>query len=806
MSEPKSESRPTRRDVLAAGGAAAGALALAGCGGGDPYALPKPPVPGSEAWAHGEEAWVTSVCGQCPAGCGIKVRVVEGRAVKIEGSPAHPLNRGAIGPKGQAGLQVLYHPDRLRGPVRRDGPRGSGRWKPVGWDEAIGEIAGSLRSLREKGEARGLVVVDGEPRGMVPELWDRFLAAFGSPNHVDHRSATDGGKLLATWYMHGVPELPAYDWQGTRYVIGFGASLFESWCQTIHLMRASSYLRRGIPGRRVKIVQVAPRFSTTAAKADEWIPIEPATYGALALALGHVLVRDSLYDEAFVRDRTFGFEDWTDAAGAKHRGFRDLLMSDYPPEKVAAVTGVRKETIERLAREMAENRPTVALADGGAAAATNGLGTAMAIHALNALLGNLERPGGTLVQRRAPLAPWAPLEPDKAAVAGRAEPRVDGAGTPALPLARSFLQGLPEALLSGKPYPVQALFLYRSNPLFAKPQGRRWREALQKVPLVVSFSPLPDESAAAADFVLPDHTYLERWEVVEPVPSVGWPLLGLRRPAVPPLHDTRATGDVILALARALGPPVAAAFPWESYRDAQVERLEGIRTAGTGSPEGAEMDEFVTKLEESGGWWAAPYAFEKWDGAFPTPSGKFEFYSQGIASRLAELFPEPASLEKHLADRGVETRGDGLCLPHWEPPRFAGVPSDYPLVLVVYRGIEYAEGGSRHLPALRELPMTRRYSWQERVEVHPEDAHRLGLREGRPVWVESPAGRRRLVVVLHPGVRPGTIAVPLGHGPWPPNPEEPDQAGGYALLANANDPLAGILAVQGTRCRIRKDA
>ncbi|MBI2931524.1 MAG: molybdopterin-dependent oxidoreductase [Planctomycetes bacterium] len=696
----------TRRQTLTALGAA-GACAIAGCSK-YPGAVPVAAVP--EGWNRGEERWIATTCGQCQAGCGLRVRVYEGRAIKIEGNREHPVNRGGIGPKGQAGLQVLYHPDRLRGPLKREGPRGAGRWKPVSWEEAIGDIARQLAELRSRGEPQALAVVNGEPRGFMTQLWDRFLQVYGSPNHWTHHSAVDAGKILAMTYMHGVPELPAYDWQATRYVLGFGASLFESWCQTIHLMRASSFMRRGMPGRRVKFVQVSPRFAVTAAKADEWVSIEPATYGALALGLAHVLVKRKLYDEAFVREHTFGFEGWKDASGRDRRGFRDLVLEDYPPEKVAHLTGVPAETIERLAEEMATHRPAIAVADGGAAAATNGLGTAMAIHALNALLGNLERPGGMLVQRPAPLASWKPVELDAIARAGRAAPRVDGVGTTACALGRGFVQHAPEAILKGAPYPVKALILYRSNPVFSKPDGRAWAEALRRVPLVVSCSPLPDESTLWADYVLPDHTVLERWELVEPVPSVGYPLVGLRQPAVVPLHDTLATGDVVIRLAKALGRPAGDAFPWPDYRAALIERLQGLLKAENGSIAESDADAFVKELQRAGAWWASGYPFEKWERAFPTPSGKFEFYSQAIASRLEALFPDKGALERHLKACGVATRGDDLCLPHWEPGRFAGEPDQYPFVLIAYRAINYAEGGVRHVPALRELPVAGRWS------------------------------------------------------------------------------------------------
>lgn len=790
-----------RRDFLRAALAAAGGFALAGCRQSeDPYALNRPHVPGTSGYGTYQERTFSSTCSQCWAGCGIKVRVVEGRAVRIDGNPAHPINRGTLGPKGQAGLQVLYNPSRFKGPVRRDGPRGSGKWTPVTWDDAIREIGKTLQDIRSRGESRGVLLLDGEPRGMMRELWDRFAAVYGTPNHIDHRSASDGGKVLAMAYMHGVPEVPAYDWNSTGYVLGFGASLFESWCQSIHFMRSSSALRRNMPGRRVKFVQVSPRYSTTASRADEWIDINPATYGALALGLSHVIVRDGLYDQAFVSEHTFGFEDWS-ADGKNHRGYKDLLLKDYPPEKVSKITGVSVKTIERLARELVDHRPAISLADGGAAAATNGLGTAMAIHALNALLGNLERPGGLIVQRPAPYAPWPDAAPDEQASKALASERMDGSGSARLPLARGCIQMLPGAILAGAPYAAQAAFLFRSNPAFSKPGGKRWKEAFQKIPLVVSFSPQPDESTFQADFVLPDRTYLERWEVVEPVPSVGHPIVSFRQPVVEPLYDTRATGDVVIQIAKAVGGPVADAFQWETYRKAVEERLQGLLNVEASSTVAAKFSELRKGMEKDSGWWSPGFKFEQWADAFRTPSKKFEFYSQEIARKLAAV----PDLERELTARGVVTRGDDLCLPHWEPPRFAGNPSEYPFIIAAYRGINYAEGGSRHIPWLREISLPRRSAWLQRVELHPDDAKDLKLKVDDMARVETPDGSALMAVVIDPGTRRGMISVPLGQGNWPPKPDDSDPSGGYPLLANAIDPLAGILALQGTRARVTRE-
>jgi anaerobic selenocysteine-containing dehydrogenase len=752
-----------------------------------------------DGWNRGEERWLASSCGQCPAACGIRVRVREGRALKIEGDPRHPVSQGGLGPKGQSGLQALYHPDRIRGPLRREGARGEGRWKPISWDDALAEIGERLRALRGNGEAHGLVVVDGEQRGILRDLWARFLRAYGSPNHVVQPHPSDGGKRLAMTYMCGSDEVPAFAWGATRYVFGFGSGLFESTCQTIHLMRTSGDKRRGLFGPRVKFVQASSRFSVTAAKADEWLPIAPGSHGALALGLAHVLVRDSLYDEDLVRDRTFGFEGWTDAEGRVQRGFRELLLEDYAPQKVAEITGVAPQTIERLALELSANTPATALGDGMASATTNGLGTAMAIHALNALLGNLERPGGALTQRPVPLAPWADFAPDEKAVGGGAKPRVDGARSASRPLAESCPEDLPAAILAARPYPVGALVFSRSNPILSSQNARLWQEALARVPLVVSCASLSDETTLWADFVLPEPSYLERWEVVEPAPSEGYALLVLRRPVVEPLHDTLHAGDAVLRLARAVGEPVSAALPWGDFRAATLERLAGDAAATGSTRRGAT--EILEPLERDGWWRNSDEPLERNIEPFATPSGRFEFFSQTIAARLSEHFPDEIQREAALVSRGVASRGDAVCLPHWEPPALAGDPARYTHVLVPHRGIEHLAGGSRHIPLLRELPTSGRDSWKERVELHPAHARELGVGDGDAVQVESPSGRARLCVRLSPGIRPGTVGLALGGGPWPP---EPEHEGAADLLAPAADPLAGIAATLGTRVLVCK--
>lgn len=793
---------------------------------------------------RGIEGWVASVCQQCPGGCGILVRTITGvedgvmRAVKIEGNPHHPISRGAICPKGVAGLQALYDPDRLRGPMKRVGARGQGQWQPVSWDEAIATVVQHLQGLRAKGEAHTLLLMAGQVRGLMQNLLLRFLDAYGSPNYLSTASGCEASRqtLLLT---QGIAEPIAYDLEHSAYILSFGANLLEAGWSPVRQARAYGHLRQGTPGRRGRLVQVEPRLSVTAAKADEWIPLRPGTDGALALAMAHVIVSEGLYDREFVETWTFGFEDWRDVAGTTHLGFRSLVLNDYRPEAVSALTGVPIQTIVRVAREFVATRPAVALAERGAGFHTNGLYNRLAIHALNALVGSIEVQGGTVIQRRPPLTPLAPVTRDAAAVRGLAAPRIDGAGYPALsglgaaksPLTSSALVALPEALRTGSPYRAKALLLYYANPAYSAPEFARSPELLDAVPFIVSFSPFPDETSRHADLVLPDHTYLERWQDDPGEATWGPAVLGLRQPVIPPRHKTRHTGDVLIQIAQGLGGTVAAAFPWkdfsevlkESFRDVAGAQRGLIMTtpfeearqrrqadAGFWLPTYKTFDEFWNQVAERGGWWDPAYPFEDRERAFRTPSGKFEFFSQTLRQHLEGLARRGAApgggLERLLDALGVKARGDRVFLPHHEAPRFVGEEKEFPLHFIMSKPMSLASTRTANQAWLAEIPDVRTSRpWEIAVEINPETAHKLGVKDGDQVWLESPAGRLRLRARLYQGIAPEVVHVPFGSGhgaggrfaeAWGANPNR--------LVGGEVDRLAGTPALFATRVRITK--
>jgi menaquinone reductase, molybdopterin-binding-like subunit len=710
MSRSKPAGPVSRREALAALGAV-GASAAAGCKPGwsppeeDPtsLALAKPHVPGAEAWGTHEERWLRSSCGQCPAGCGIRVRVVEGRAVRVEGDRENPLNRGGLGPRGLASLQGLYDPDRLTGPRKRVG----GVLSPISWDDALGELTDALARLRAEERPDRLLVWCGQERGLMHDLWARFARAFGTPNFIDGRPGRTGVLAQAMEATIGVAEIPVYGWERAQHILSLEAGLLEDSCQSVYFTRVAAHLRRGSAGKRARLVHAGPMLDLCALSADEWVRIRPGQSGALALGLCHVLLSRHPEEAALPPDLTGGAEELS------------AFVRGFPPERVAALTGIEARTIERLAEELWEQRPSIAVVDERSLGFSNGLETAMAAMALNAVLGAFWGPApGVRAAPTPPFRDWPEIAPDAIAQAGLARARLDRAGD--FGLARSVHETLPEALAAAGDDRPEVALLYHANPAYARQQPRRWRDALAEIPLVVSFSPYRDETVEAiADLVLPDHTFLERWEITVPAPALDRAIASLRTPAIAPLHDTRATGDVVLELAARLGEPMAGALPWSTYREATEVRLQGLCDARRGSPLADSTHTLLSELGETGFWID--------DEPTPTP---------------------PPRVTLHAA--------------HAEPA-WHGDPTRFPLRLLVYRPPGYAEGSGANLPWLRTLrsrPGAR--PWQFAARVNPASAP--GLRDGDELEIESPWGSIRAALELDERMEPGYVAVPMGAG------------------------------------------
>ncbi len=705
-----------RRDFLKLGGATAFAALFGGC-----ERLPRTIIPfviPPENVTLGEALWYASVCRQCPAGCGIVVRVSEGRARKIEGNPLHPVNRGKLCARGQAGLQALYHPERLGRPLVLSGPRGSGKFREASWEEALAALMAGLKQVRADDPASLLMLT--EPmRGHANLVAARFMRAFGSPHRVAWDPFGQDALLSACDAVFGVRDVPEYDIAGARYLLSFSGDFLETGLSPVHYGRAYGRMRQGRPTVRGKFVHFGPRLSMTAASADLFLPIAPGTEGIAALGIAHVMAREKL----------------SPAAAAASSLWKEGL-DRMTPDAVAKATGLAPADILAVAREFAGNQPGLAIAGDAAASCTNGTFNVACAALLNALAGNVGKPGGVSFPNRP--AAFSRYGAD----AGLLLPPPES-GFPALRGTIGKMEGgaFRMALLSGA-----------TNPAFSLPASLKFGEALLKVPLVVSFASFLDETTSLSDLVLPVPTYLEEWgDDIAPAGHAG-DAVTLSQPVVDPFRDTRSMPDILIAAAKELGGPIAAALPWGSFRECLDKAYGGMGV----------------NLEEA----------RRTGGIFPGKPG---------APRPTPKAARPG-------------------LPKPVAAAFDGDPAKYPVILQVYPSVAHSDGRGANLTWLQELPdPVTTAVWRNWVEIGPETARALGLSDGDGVTVTSPSGSMEAFVVVHPAIAGGVAAMPLGQGHTRYGKHAAGRGGNpFALLPVREDGVSKAPARQSTRVALAK--
>jgi len=301
---------------------------------------------------------VPTLCRLCPAACGIRVRLVDGLPVGVEGNRSHPVSAGGLCPAGLAALQELVHPDRLRTPLRRDGPRGSGRWTAISWDEALDQVADALKRLRAERRPQALAVLE---RGDSPltGFWvRRVLRAFGSPNLsvVGHPEA-----WRSAWtYVAGAPRPPAPDLAGSDFILSLGHELFETEGHPVWQSKVWGRLRDPVATRAVTLAYAGPRISPSAARADLRLAIRPGSEGILALGLVGILAIEGLLDRSFIERWTRGYDDRADGVFGARGGFESFVRTRFHPEEVSRQTGVPASQLFRLGRAFGTARRPVA--------------------------------------------------------------------------------------------------------------------------------------------------------------------------------------------------------------------------------------------------------------------------------------------------------------------------------------------------------------------------------------------------------------------------------------------------------------
>jgi len=495
-----------RRNFIKIGAATGAGATLASCGNPDHTMIRFIP---EEEIVGGVEVWKKSICPLCPAGCGMIVRVMEGEAEvvrngkkgtivmglarKLEGDPDHPISQGKLCARGQAAIQVTYHPDRITHPLKRTGARGSGPYQEISWDEAIALLVSKLDELAEAGQSNGLAFLTKPSRSQRQTTIATFMRQYGGAPPVEFDPFDDEVLRHANALRFGHRQLPTFDLARARYVISFGADFLGTWNSVVSQSVGYGEMRQGNAGQRGKLVQIESRMSQTGANADEWVPVNPGTEGILALGLAHVILKSQARS--------------LDAAG----------IGQYAPEEVSKRTGVKAERIERIAREFAAHSPAVAMIAGTPLGQTNGLFNALAVNELNALAGTV----AFMPQPKEVPAPGIRFE-----------------------------KWLPSASS------VKALLLHEANPVYGSPAAWRVRETLSKIPFIASFGSFIDETSILADLILPDHSFLESAVDHIPESGASAAMNSMAQAVMSPLHQTRAMTDVLLDVSRRLAKPL----------------------------------------------------------------------------------------------------------------------------------------------------------------------------------------------------------------------------------------------------------
>ncbi len=531
--------------------ATSGAAAVAGgCGPSAEKLIPYVTPP--EDIVPGVPAYFSTVCRECPAGCGLVAKNRDGRVIKLEGNPDHPVNAGTLCIRGQAGLQGLYHPDRFRGALAGG--------KPIAWADAEKQLAGTLGALVKARQGARVVLVSGVETGSLGRLMDEWIRALGARPRIAYEPLGYEALRAANRITFGRDTLANYKIDDATYLLSFGADFLETWLSPVGYAGRFARMHAFARGRAGTFVQVEPRLSMTGANADEWMRNAPGTEGLLALAMLKVIVDEGLQ-----------------AGGADAASLRAAVRS-VNLAAAASASGVPAEAVKRVARDFAKSRGGLAIGGGAAMTGSNATDTLVAVNLLNAAVG----------------AVGSRLRFGSEPAVGKASPYAE-------------MVKLSQAMAQGQ---VEVLVLADVNPVYNMPPKSGFAEALAKVPLVVSLASRPSESTARAHLILPALHPLESWGDYAAEDGV----IGLMQPTMGPVQidgkpvEGKAAGDILLSVARAaLGSEEGKGpLKWSAFQDYVVEEWKKLAAVyGAGKP---FPDFWEAALKRGGVWRAAPAA------------------------------------------------------------------------------------------------------------------------------------------------------------------------------------------------------
>lgn len=676
-----------------------------------------------------------SACDMCFNKCGLIARVKDGTVRKLDPNPHYLKSRGMLCARGNAGIKQLYDPDRLKYPLLRKGQRGEGKWVRLKWDQALDLAAEKLLKLGEKYTRCGTLFMAGTDTQST--FVHRFADVYGSYNIISHESNCLVSRNRAFLDTYGVVPIP--DTLNCKYLLLAGANRFEALVtpDSIDIMTAL--------GEGAKMVVLDPRFTKTAALAQEYHAIRPGTDLAFFLALAHVLIREKLYDKEFVEKKTNGFRRFS-----KH-------IEQYTPEWAAAECQIPAEDIVRIAREMAEAAPAAMVYPGRRSSDyENSTQIRRAMALVNVLLGNWDRAGGLTYPQKIKTGsipyeePFYEDNPEDRIDAGMAQLMFDEEG--------SFKHSR-DAVIAGQPYPVKGFFTYKTNPVQTGANRPKTIEMIKSLEFMISVDIVMSDTAWMADLVLPGQTYLERRDPVSSFQgSSACSGIVMRDPVVAPMYESRPIFWIVKELAKRLDLAEHFEFTIEDFRKAQLKKLPQVAKA-------LGEQGVYNQVKKTHGVFG--------DQKFRTKSAKIEFY----------------------VDRYEENGIDPM--PVYTPP--APIPENR-FRIVVGRNAYVTQSSSTNNPLLCEIQC------ENQIWIHPDSARRLGISSGDNVEVKSPVGSGVIKARVTEEIRPDTVYMDTGYGALSKQLTNTYGRGCSIadILEDKADKVSGNLAMHETFVRLRK--
>lgn len=675
---------------------------------------------GLKAEVNGKENETTvfSSCEICRNQCPIAVKVKDGKVLKIEGNPNDSAFGGVLCARGNAGPSLLYDPQRIKKPMIRTGERGQGKFKEVSWDEAYTYIADKLYNIKD--QYGGEAIASASRKGPHDWFFRSIGKALGSPNFFSHEATCPLTRSVGLDTTFG-GEAFAADYGNAKYIISIGRNWFEG----IHVAQTRAVSKAISNG--AKLVVLDPRFSVAASK-GEWLPIKATTDLAFVMAIANILIKENLYDQNFISQYAEGFDKWAEE------------VKDKTPEWAEKETGISKDKIIEVTRQFAAAKPNAMIDFGWRTAYTsNDYQLRRAILIVNMMIGNLEVPGGYYQNKSAAFLKNFPDQASYAKVLGAvkqpnfpkaAKGRIDGTGVKGtlgqlIPAYDGAVGKIMESIITEKPYPIKAWLVHRFNPYVSITESARAIEAFKKLDLLVTCDVYMTDTAYYSDVVLPECTYLERYEPIFDMSGLT-PKYVLRQPAVTVVFpDTKPHWQIYKELGEKMG--LGDYFQFKDMEDYLTQQL---------APAGLTL----AQMKEKGVW---------------TPPGMKPFYLRANDPK--------ASLDSVLATNNKKIQ---IFSEEVEEAAKQGVPKyvQHPqpeegkFRFVQGKVAVHTNAGTVNIPVLNEL-MPENSLW-----MNTAVGTKLGFKNGDSIVVSSGKYEQKGKLKLTEGIRSDTVFCYHGFG------------------------------------------